>query len=194
MKEEIIHSFGPPRTIVSDNAACFSATALKNFMSQQGIYWKPVLAYDPMSNGKAECMVRTIQRSIQKTLLGQGAASSMWESALKQILYEYRRCRLSNGFSLSGLMCGVAARPQPHTELNQIPLGGVHVRNLELLAALALRATRIAKQAENYRKKVAVVPRCQFNVGDQSLVARGIALGRLRKWPWGSRSTMAPVR
>ena len=68
-------------------------------MSRQGIAWKPVLAYAPMSTGKAERMVGTIKRSIRKTLLGQGDATSKWESALRQILYGHRRRRLSDAFS-----------------------------------------------------------------------------------------------
>lgn len=61
-------------------------------------------------------------------------------------MYEYRRRRLSEGFSPFELIYGVATRPNPQTELNQIPLGGVHIRNLELLAAPMLRATRTGKK------------------------------------------------
>lgn len=89
-------------------------------MSCQGIAWKPVLAYASMSNGKAERMVGTIKRSIRKTLLGHGAATCKWESALKQILYGYRRRRLSEGFTLFALMYGVKPPSQNQIDPNQI--------------------------------------------------------------------------
>lgn len=66
--EEITHSFGPPQAITSDNATCFSATALKSVMSRPRIVWKPVLSYVSKSNGKAESMVGTMKRSIHDTL------------------------------------------------------------------------------------------------------------------------------
>ena len=194
VKEEIIHSVGPPRTIVSDNATCFSAAALKNFMSRQGISWKPVLAYAPLSNVKAERMVRTIKRSIGKALLGQGAATHKWESVLKQILYGYRRRRLSDCFSPFELMYGVKPPARPQTDPNQIRWGGVNARNLELLATLALRATRIARQMDMKSKKRKVVPQRQFNVGNQVLVARGTSLGGLKKWPLGESRYYGPCR
>ena len=50
VKDEIIYSFGPPTTIVSDNAGCFTAATLANFMRSNGIDWKTVLEYSPMSN------------------------------------------------------------------------------------------------------------------------------------------------
>lgn len=44
VKKEIIHSFGPPKVIVSDNAGCFTAVNLKKFMAECGIAWKTVAA------------------------------------------------------------------------------------------------------------------------------------------------------
>lgn len=56
--------FGPPNTIISDNASCFSAMVVKKFVKNQGITWKSVLAYVPMSNGRAERMMGTLKKSI----------------------------------------------------------------------------------------------------------------------------------
>lgn len=53
-ENQIIAPFGPPKTIVSDNAGCFTSTALKTFMQGWSIDWKTVLAYAPMSNGRVE--------------------------------------------------------------------------------------------------------------------------------------------
>ena len=67
VNEEIIYSFGPPKTIIPDNANAFTATALVGFLPRRNISWRTVLAYAPMSNGKAERMVGTIKRAIRKT-------------------------------------------------------------------------------------------------------------------------------
>ena len=71
VNEEIIYSFGPPKTIISDNANAFTVTALVEFLAKSNIGWRTVLAYAPMSIGKAERMVGTIKRAIRKTLPGK---------------------------------------------------------------------------------------------------------------------------
>lgn len=76
MCEKIIPVFGAPRTIISDNATCFTAKVLQDFMSKQGIRWHTVLAYAPMSNGKAERMVGTIKRSIGR-IVAEGGKNGM---------------------------------------------------------------------------------------------------------------------
>lgn len=51
--EEIMHIFGAPRLIISDNATCFTATKPIDIMKAHGIKWKTVLACAPMSTGRA---------------------------------------------------------------------------------------------------------------------------------------------
>lgn len=53
VEKDFIDPFGPPNTIVSDNAVCFTSSALKKFKGGLSIYWKKVPAYAPMSNRKA---------------------------------------------------------------------------------------------------------------------------------------------
>ena len=72
VKREIMYSFGPPRTIASDNATCFTASAVYSFMAQHGITWRTVLAYATMSNGRAERMVGTLKAAARKTVLETG--------------------------------------------------------------------------------------------------------------------------
>ena len=57
VKRGNMYSFGPPQTIVSDNATCFTASAVSSFMARHGITWCTVLSYAPMSNGRAKIMV-----------------------------------------------------------------------------------------------------------------------------------------
>ena len=99
VKEEIIHCFGLPRVVVSDNATCFTASVLESFMARNGITWKTVLAYAPMSNGRAERMIGTLKKAIRKVLLGSAPSAVNWDAALHRVLYGYRRRKIAVGLS-----------------------------------------------------------------------------------------------
>ena len=62
--DHILHPFRPPHIIVSDNAICFTATSIVAFMDEIGTIWKTVAAHAPMSNRRAERMVRTIKNVV----------------------------------------------------------------------------------------------------------------------------------
>lgn len=68
----ILYSFGPPCVIVSDNASCLTAGTLTDYKMLNSVYWNTVLAYAPMSNGRAERMVENIKRAIKNMALGGG--------------------------------------------------------------------------------------------------------------------------
>lgn len=63
-------------------------------MEKQGIKWKTVMVYSPMSNDRAERMVRTIKTSLRNMVLGDARD---WEEAIPSVLYGYRRRRFSSG-------------------------------------------------------------------------------------------------
>ena len=113
VKKEIMYSFGHPWTIVADNVTCFTASAVSSFMAQHGITWRTVLAYAPISNGRAERIVGTLKTAVRKTVVETGME---WDKALIQVFYGYRRRTLSNGVSPFELMYGV-----PHKmDINRI--------------------------------------------------------------------------
>ena len=68
IEEEIVYSFSSPGMIVSENATWFTAAELDNLMKKHGIERKTVLAYAPMSNGRAERMIGTLKRAARKQL------------------------------------------------------------------------------------------------------------------------------
>ena len=70
-----MYSFGPPQTIVSDSATCFTASAVYSSMAHHGITWCTVLTYAPMSNGRAERMVGTLKPAVRDTVLETGMES-----------------------------------------------------------------------------------------------------------------------
>ena len=163
--------------LISDNATCFTANTLARFCHQHKIQWKPVLAYAPMSNGRAERMVGTIKRSLAKSAFKN---STNWDQLLTQTIYGYRRRRLAEGFSPFELMYGVPPRMGQADQKPLLHASTTNNRSIELSAASAARATRINSQ-ENISQKP--IRTRQFSVGDQVLVAKGQALSSSVKWP-----------
>lgn len=115
VQEEIVFCIGPPLYIVSDNARCFTASRVQAFMQNIGIEWKTILQYAPMSNGRAERMVRTIKKGMKQAVFRSDAA---WPTVVNQVVYGYRRRTLPGQQSPFFLMYGVhlrlcAADPKP---------------------------------------------------------------------------------
>ena len=173
-----MYSFGPPGTIVADNATCFTASAVSSFMARHGITWRTVLAYAPMSNCRAERMVGTLKAAVRKTVLETGMG---WDQALTQVLYGYRRRTMKNGVSPFELMYGVPPRMDSNEKTGPslvIPSFDNH-RRLELLAGSVPRAVRSGASVE---KRLVVSSSHLFEAGDKVLVARGTYFGGT-KWP-----------
>lgn len=72
LKEKIILRFGPLELLVSDNATCFVACAVQNFIQTIDIRWNTVLDYAPMFNGWAERIVGTINQSVANFVASSG--------------------------------------------------------------------------------------------------------------------------
>ena len=147
VKREIVYSFGPSGTIVSDNATCFTASSVSSFMARHGITWRTVLAYAPMSNGRSETMVGTLKAAVRKTVLETGME---WDKAPTQVLYGYRRRAMKNGESPFELMYGVPPKMNTRAEIGAgvvVPSSDIH-RRLELLAAYFPGAIRSGAPAE----------------------------------------------
>lgn len=69
---ESLQPFRRPRVILCDNVTCVAANTLVHFIEKHRIGWSIVLAYEPMSNRKAERMVGTGTNSIEKLLVTTG--------------------------------------------------------------------------------------------------------------------------
>ena len=172
-----MYPFGSPRNIVSDNATCFTASAVSSFMAQNGTTWRTVLPYSPMSNGIAEKMVGTLKASVCKTVLETG---KKWDKALTQVVYGYRRYALRNGVSPFELMYGVPPRMNPGAKISPslfVPSSDGH-RRLQILAGSVPRAIRSGDSAE---KRIAVASSHFFLHGENDLVARGTAFGGTKR-------------
>lgn len=189
VKEEVLYSFGPRLTIISDNATCFTAKSLVKFTRDNGIEWKKVLAYAPMSNGRAERMVGTLKKAVRKMVLGQGL---YWEKSLPKVFFGYRRRRLAGGVSSFELMYGVPPRIEPADKPPLIIPSTIAHRNMELMATDATRATRGSKQSESLAPNI--TESREFRVGEEVLVAKGVALNPAQKWPALSSKFYGPCR
>lgn len=178
VQNEIILPFGHPRINVSGNATCFTAGVLQDYMLKMGITWKTVLAYAPMSNGRAERMVGTIKRAIGKMVLKNVQA---WDEVLPSVLYGYRRRALSSGLSPYQLLYGVKPRmPFEMNVDNFVSQSSTTGRSAEILALQNARANAIYKKRSPQVDPTRVRT---FSVGDKVLVARGQALSSSIKWP-----------
>lgn len=104
VEKNIVHSFGPPKTVVIDNASCFTAVNLVDYMKASGIEWKTVAAYAPMSNGRAERMVGTIKKAVGRLVEGK---SRKWANMYEKAVAGYRRRPLRTGKSPFELLYGV---------------------------------------------------------------------------------------
>ena len=146
VKREIMYFFGPPQTIISDKATCFTASAVSSLMAQHCITWRTVLTYAPMSNGRAEKMVGTLKAAVCKAVLEIGME---WDKAITEVLYGYRRRAMKNGVSPFESLYGVPPRMDSSAKIGASPVipSLEHQRRLELLAASALRAIRSGASA-----------------------------------------------
>lgn len=180
LKDKTVLQFGPPRTIISDNAMCFTAKILKNYLNEHGITWRTVLSYAPMSNGRAERMVRTIKHGLRRVLHNSGKE---WDAAVRDVAYGYCRHPSTNGKSSFQLLYGVKPRilrvngeQATSTDFS----ARIHSRNIELLSACALRAGRVDAQIRSHAapKETAET----FRAGDLVLVTHGSVFASA-KWP-----------
>lgn len=59
---EILHPFGPLKTMLSDNFVCFTAVQVSHLMAPHRVEWKPVTEYDSISNCRAERVVGIVRK------------------------------------------------------------------------------------------------------------------------------------
>ena len=80
----ICSTHGLPDTIVTDNAAVFTSTEMKEFFSQNGIKHITSAPYHPASNGLAERAVQTFKSALKRLKGGS------LETRIQRFLFDYR--------------------------------------------------------------------------------------------------------
>ncbi len=180
IENEIITPFSPPKRLISDNATCFGAQSLQRFLKSYGIEWKPVSAYAPMSNGKAERMVGTIKNAMNKSILNEDENDRDWREVIPQVLYGYRRRKGAQGQSPFELMFGIQPRIIGSEIISITDNTNDDTRKMELLANSNHRAEKALRLRDPKPKPIKIV---KFKVGDKVLVAHGQATKKSVKWP-----------
>lgn len=84
----LICRYGIPKTIVTDNATCFTSTDFTKFCEQFGIKHVTTPTYHPESNGQVEKYVDTVKTALRK--LSQDVSSKGLEADLYNFLFQYR--------------------------------------------------------------------------------------------------------
>ncbi len=100
-----------------------------------------MLAYAPMSNGRAKRMVGTLKRAIKKMDLKE---SSSWYLVLPDALYGYRRRRLESGYSPFELLYGIPPRMEVDDVAHLVTASEIQHREIELASALSKRANKVS--------------------------------------------------
>lgn len=96
---------------MNDNSTCFTARFLQDIMKQHETKWCTVLAYAPMSNGRAERMVRTLKQSIRRSV----TEGQEWDISIEQVLFGYPGRPIRGGELLLELLYGVKPKDYGRT-------------------------------------------------------------------------------
>lgn len=166
MEKRVMFPFGATRTVVNDNAIFFRAQLLRDFMSRRGTRWRAVLAYAPVSNGKAERMVKTMKKGVARLLQDRG---DEWDQVVSAVAFGYCRRRRRDGISQFGLSYGVQPRLLPSIFGVTTSSDGDIYHKTELMALLGPRAVDARKKDRNRYSDVVKIE--TFAVGDKVLIA-----------------------
>lgn len=165
MQGSVLHSCEEPRIVVSDNARCFTARALADFMRNIETTWKAVTSFAPMSNWKAERTVGTNQKGTGHLFERSPEA---WQNHYGQAVHGYCCHQLVDGKSPFELLYGVRSRIVGE-EVPQVISRTVADQHFEDSAFDGIRASQ-AVGIENDKKKQ-VVPIMGILTCDSVLVA-----------------------
>ena len=89
-------SGGPVKVIHSDGGSEFVNSAIKNYVSQQGIYLRLSPPYTPQLNGAAERSVRTCKDLARAVLHHASAPLYLWSAAMDHVVWLWNRTRINN--------------------------------------------------------------------------------------------------
>lgn len=104
METYIIPSFGTPGTVVSVNTTCITARALQDFRHRHNTKWCTVLACASMSSGRAERMVGTMKRGIEKL---ENKSGVDWDTVVERLMFWYFQRQQRDGKSPFELLYGL---------------------------------------------------------------------------------------
>ena len=150
---------------MSDGDPKFESAAVRDYVSTASIDWNIISAYNPRGNAKAERMLGTLKRAVQKAVIS--GKDREWDEQLGEILGGYRRRPGTDGKSPFEILFGLG--PRFALEPSQFDLVAFNIdlaREFEIFIMRSARASRIVPSApEKWTRK--------FEVGEKVLVRRG---------------------
>jgi transposase InsO family protein len=170
VQQQIIESYGVPATILSDNAQCFHAKALRDFAAMRGISWKYVSPYAAQANGKVERFIGTMKRAMLRSLT---ATVTEWDKTIASILYGYRQRPQTDGWTPYQMLFGTPPRLAGVEPVALIENPTDNTRRIELLAQKVVQAARRTWEMPQVETK--------FAPGNKVLVARGAAMNLVKQ-------------
>lgn len=171
VEDEIHFTFGLLRKIISDNARCFTSSRVQTFMDINGIQWKPVLQYTPMSNGKVKRVLGAIKQSIKQTTLSTGGS---WPKLINQVVYGYlsrllawQRSPFFLVYGVQPRLCSVDSEPLFANPMDP---------SFRLLETLSIHSSREIPATRKRPIMKYISRSVYYKVGDMLWVANGKAI------------------
>lgn len=155
-------------------------------MKQYGMKRKTVLAYAPVSSGRAESMAGSMKKAIANVLTFEGLS---WLFELPKALHIYRRWKGRAVVSPFGLMFGNPPKIN-EIESNSVIYGGTE--ESRMLKTLAVSIIISSKALSLSTCTTSEVNKVQFAIGSQDFLAKGHAVQRSFKWPTFESKYSAP--
>ena len=86
-RDHIVHRFGVPRRIISDNGTAFKNIKVYRFIERYKIDWRYSSIYNPRANGLAEAFNKTLIKILKKSL---SKNKREWDDKMIEALWAYR--------------------------------------------------------------------------------------------------------
>lgn len=169
VREEILSVFGRPCVLVTDNGPAFKATAFGDFLRENSVMWRPLSAYAPEANGRAERMVGTMKRAIAKVAW---SSKSDWDDKISRIVSFYRAWKGRGGLSPFWLMFG----KEPTWNVGDVPLLDVGPGRMSddasAVELVEVAAMRVERETRGFLADVAELQSRWYDAGDQVLLRK----------------------
>ena len=126
MMEEIVWTYGPPESIITDNGQEFNAFDFLALLKRYGIRRTPTSPGHPQTNGKVERLNHEIVQRLQRIAQEEGNDMKHWDLYLQRALFAYAAHTNSRtGMSPFKLQFGVEPKLPSAASLSSTPISHV---------------------------------------------------------------------
>lgn len=135
--------------MVSENAVCFTAGVLQEFIKENGAEGRMGLSYEPRSNGRIEWKTGTIKWTIGRLVVW---GRKEWDYAIRKALFGYG-CRPMHGWASTFelLYCIKSSIPLVHPSESE-KADKTSYRQMGIIVMGGSRLKRVDTQWEEHKK------------------------------------------